>query len=132
MDYPTVPSYIRLNKRDERWLWRRQAAWNLVHHKFGEVTEDEYERAFNLLNRCIRYALASWRFDESETEANWNSTARKRKEEQLERRCERLCKELEYYDATIGWASNWPTVVDLKAKNEHQFVKVCNLWDLND
>lgn len=127
MDYPYLPDYIRLNKRDMVWLNRKQAAWNLVHHKFDEVTDEEFDRAFDLMARCIRYALASYRLFESETELNCNDPSRKRKEEQLWKRMERLNKELAYYDARLN-GQVWPQVVDI---DRHHNVVVAYLYDFD-
>lgn len=132
MEYPTVPSCVRLNKRDQVRLDRQRAAWDLVKHRFGEVDDSEYERAYGLLSRCIRYALAQCHLDETETEHNWASKSRIHKQELLDKREERLNKELEHFDATLGYASWWPCVIDKTAKEErHQFVVVARLYDFD-
>lgn len=127
MDYPTVPSIVRLNKRDQVRLSRQRAAWSLVHHKFGEVSEDEYKRAYKLLDRCIRYALANYRMAETETEFNVNDPRRKHKEELLWNRYERLNGELAYYDARLN-GNVYPQVVDIDRIHEDT---VCYLYDFD-
>lgn len=111
MEYPTCYGK-RISKRELVRLDRCRSAWNVVHHKFGEVTEDEFDRAYDLLNRCIRYAIASYRMLETETEFNVNEPSRKRKEEQLFRRYERLNEELAYYDVRMD-GHVWPHIVDV-------------------
>jgi hypothetical protein len=70
-------------------------------HLLGDVTEEAYEKAYDLLNRCTRWALAQMRFDESETAENCNSRYRKHQGELLDRRYERLSAELEPYGCRI-------------------------------
>ena len=127
MEYPTVPSYVRLDKRSQVWLDRKRAAWNLVHHRFGEVTDDEFDRAFNLLARCIRYALANYRFNTTETEENVNLPSRKRKGEQLWNRFVRLNGELAYYNARLS-GDIYPQVLDA---DETVGVVICYLYDFD-
>lgn len=127
MEYPTVPDFVRLNKREQVRLDRRRSAWNLVHHKFGEVTDDEYERAYKLLDRCIRYALANYHHNETETEFNVNNPRRKHKEQLLWNRFVRLNGELAYYDARLS-GEMWPQVLD---KDKTVGCVVCRLYDFD-
>ena len=124
MDYPYIDSHERLNKRELRRRRRRQAAWSLVHHKFDEVTDDEFDRAFKLLDRCIRYAIANDRFYETETEDNCNSHYRKHKEDLLWKRFQRLNGELSRYDARLT-GNMYPQVVDI---NRHCDKVICLLY----
>ena len=132
IDRPAYPE-CRLDKRSATWLWRRQAAWDLVNNEFDEVTEEEYDRAYDLLNRCIRYGLADARYSEDENDSRFFKNglplpAFKHRGELLDRRRERLDNELARYGAMLGWAGLYPTIIDKKRKeNEHQFVKVCSL-----
>ena len=124
MKYPYIEDGERLNKRELRWRRRRQAAWNLVHHKFEEVTDDEFDRAFDLLNRCVRYAIANDRFYETETELNCNSPYRKHKEDLLWNRFQRLNGELARYDARLT-GDMYPQVVDI---DRHGNKVICLLY----
>ena len=96
IDRPAFPGF-RLGHRDAIRLQRAQSAWDLAHFIAENVTEDEYNTAFDLLNRCTRYALAQIRHDESETEYNHDSPYRRKQERLLDARRERLKSELARY-----------------------------------
>lgn len=86
------------NKRGAVRYRRKVAAYDLAKLRGGDsVTVDAYNAAFDLLNRCILYALAQSRFDDSETERNYNSPYRLKKGARLDLRRVRLEKELEPY-----------------------------------
>jgi hypothetical protein len=96
MERPTLGKYESRSARDMTRFRRMCAAWDLA-SLLGEVTDESYDKAYDLLNRCIRYSLASSRMDDTETESNWNSPYRKHKEELLGKRRERLNAELKEY-----------------------------------
>jgi len=107
-----------MNKRERIRIRRREAAQSLCRHKFGsDYSAKDYNRAYDLLNRCIRYAIANDRFWETETEDNCNYPSRVHKEELLWQRFQRLNKELEAFDAILT-GNMYPQVADLREKRK--------------
>jgi hypothetical protein len=100
IERPTISDreFARLRKREVVWYRRRVAAWDLA-HKIGEVTEDSYEQAWDLLNSCKNLALGFTRCDELESEFNWRMIDKKR--DKLIRRMERLNERLRPYGCHI-------------------------------
>ena len=102
MERPKHEKWMGLSHRALTRLWRMQSAWDMAHYISDEVSEEQYEKAYDLLNRCTRWAIAQMRFDESETAENWNSRYRKHQEELLDKRCEKLSEELREYGCVIN------------------------------
>lgn len=103
MERPTLGKYEPHDSRSITRFQRREAAWDMA-SLVGEVTEEAYDKAYDLLNRCIRYSLAESRMDETETAENWDSPYRKHKEELLYKRMERLNEELKEYGCRLDRA----------------------------
>lgn len=115
-----------MNRRERIRENRRRAARELCYHKFGsDYGTDEYDRAYDLLNRCIRYAIANDRFCETETEENVNYPYRIHQQELLWQRFQRLNKELEHFDAILT-GNMYPQVADLREKRGTRIV--CYLY----
>lgn len=91
----------RLTKREEVRYHRRRAAWTLA-SKLGDVTDSEYDKAYGLLNRCTRWAIAQQRHDKGETAYNWNKPWYVHEGELLLKRMERLNDELRKYGCVIA------------------------------
>ena len=83
-------------------LWRRQSAWDMAHIVSDEVSDEQYDKAYSLLNRCTRWAIAQMRHDETETAENCNSLWRIREEKRLDSRFEKLSEELKEYGCIIA------------------------------
>ena len=98
----TDDEFDRMKKREIVWYRRHQAAWDLA-AKLGEVTQESYEQAFDLLNSCKNLAVGLMRCDERENENNWKWINRKR--DKLIKRMERLNELLKPYGCHIhrGW-----------------------------
>lgn len=90
-----------MDKRALVWLDRDRSAYDAAERRYGFVTDETMEEANAVLMRATRWALAQMRFDESETESNQHSRARAAKAAQLDRRYERISKELEPYGLEI-------------------------------
>ena len=91
----------RLNKREEVRYHRRRAAWFLA-SKLGDVTQESYDKAFDLLKRCTLWAIKQMRHDESETSENHKAYWYVHEGELLYRRMERLDAELRPYGCKIA------------------------------
>ena len=83
-------------------LWREQSAWDMAHYIHDEVSEEDYEKAYNLLNRCTRWAIAQMRHDEAETAENHDAWWYIHEGELLDRRYDKLQAELREYGCTIN------------------------------
>ena len=101
MERPTYSEHMGRARRTLVRFWRAASAWDLAHMVADEVTEDDYNRAADLLNRCTRWAIAQMRHDETETAENHDKPARIHAGELLERRMERLNEELRPYGCKI-------------------------------
>lgn len=102
MERPIHDKAMGHSRRALTRLWRRQSAWDMAHYISDEVSEEQFEKAYDLLNRCTRWAIAQMRFDESETAENHDSPYRKHQEELLDRRYDKLQAELREYGCTIN------------------------------
>ena len=102
MERPTHNKHDGYSHRVLTRLWRRQSAWDMAHYISEDVSEEEYEKAYALLNRCTRWAIAQMRHDESETADNWNALWYVLEGERLNRRYEKLQAELREYGCTIN------------------------------
>lgn len=91
-----------LNKRERVWFQRRRSAWFLA-AKLGDVTQESYDAAFDLLNSCKNVALGLYNCDADENEHNWRRIDAKR--ERLCKRMEKLNNELRPYGCymTRAW-----------------------------
>lgn len=98
---PVWTPEINRNRRREVRFRREVAAYDLAALRFGEPTVGQVDYARSLLTSCTRWALADMRMLETETEHNVNSPYRKRKEEQLYSRMERLDERLADYGCRI-------------------------------
>jgi len=101
---PTLEDWVSAHGRSRRSmvrLNRRQAAYDMAARKDDRPTTNDVHKAYRLLGRCVRYALADMRMDETETESNWDSPYRKHRQELLERRHERLQSELDEYGCEL-------------------------------
>lgn len=90
-----------MDNRALTWLDRDRSAYDAAERRYGFVTSETMAEANTVLMRATRWALAQMRFDESETEENQHSPARAAKAAQLDRRHERISKELEPYGLKI-------------------------------
>lgn len=104
MDRPIWNESIGNHGRAYVRFKRHEAAWDFAHRIHDEVTQERFDEAYRLLNRCTRYALAEYNMDATETEHNVNLPSRKRKQEQLMRRRERLDAELRPYGCRLDRA----------------------------
>ena len=101
---PTFEDWKAAYGKSERSITkfnRARAAYDVAARKNEHPSTGDVGKAYNLLERCIRFALADSRMDETETEYNWNSPARVRKQELLEKRREKLQKELDEYGLVL-------------------------------
>ena len=104
MDRPTWnPSIGNSGREYVRWL-RCLAAWDFANLISDEVSDEQFDAAYSLLNRCIRYSLAEYNMDATETEHNVNLPSRKRKQEQLMKRRDKLNGELRKYGCRLDRA----------------------------
>lgn len=97
MERPTMQKHESRDSRSLTRFWRRCAAWDMAHILADDVSERDYEKAYDILNRCTRYALAQMRHDESETAQNHNARWYVHEGELLDKRYERLSAELKPY-----------------------------------
>ena len=102
MERPTHNELYGFSNRVLVRYWRRCAAWDMAARKGEPVTVDAYESAYDLLNRCIRWALAQQRHDESETSYNHDKYWYVHEGELLYARMEQLQNEVEEYGCTIA------------------------------
>lgn len=102
MERPIHEKWMGYSHRALTRLWRRQSAWDMAHYIHEDVTEEQYEKAYDLLNRCTRWAIAQMRFDESETAENRDSPYRKHQEVLLDKRYDKLQAELQEYGCIIN------------------------------
>lgn len=102
MERPVHHEYEGRSHRVLTRLWRRQSAWDMAHYISEDVTEEEYDKAYDLLNRCTRWAIAQMRHDESETERNYNASWYVHEGELLDKRYEKLQSELREYGCIIN------------------------------
>lgn len=87
-----------MSKRDEVRAARMRAAEDMAARKGkGEVTPESVKEAARLLQRCLRFSLAYQRHCEGETINNHNKDWFIHEDELLEKRWERLDKELREY-----------------------------------
>lgn len=104
MNRPTLGKHESRAARNLTRFWRRCAAWDMAARRDENVTEEAYERAYSLLNRCTRWAIAQMRFDETETAQNYDKPWRIREGEKLEARRVKLNEALKAYGCTIQCA----------------------------
>ena len=76
----------------------------MAHYVSDEVTDEQFDKAYDLLNRCTRWAIAQMRHDESETSENWDKRWYVEEGERLDRRREKLEAELMEYGCIINCA----------------------------
>ena len=101
---PTFETWVASYGRSQRSITgfnRARAAYEVAALKDPNPTTYDVGVAYSLLQRCIRFALADQRMDETETEANWDSPSRKRKAAQLEARLNHLNEELRAYGCVL-------------------------------
>ncbi len=101
-------------KRAEVWFHRSVSAWDMANRISPVVTEESKEAAAKLLDRVQRYALADAREWEKEnsSERYCNSLTHKEREKMLDRRRERLQKELKEYRINLVNYGLYPSLVD--------------------
>ena len=102
MERPVHEKWMGYSHRALTRLWRTQSAWDMAHYIHDEVSDEDYERAYDLLNRCTRWAIAQMRHDESETAENHDALWYVREGERLDRRYDKLQAELREYGCTIN------------------------------
>ena len=84
-------------------LWRAQSAYDMAKMRFPDgPTVEQVDAAYDLLNRCTRWAIAQMRHDESEDSTNHNKRWYIHEGELLYARMERLEKELRPYGCGIA------------------------------
>lgn len=84
-------------------LWRAQSAYDMAAMRFPEgPTVAQVDAAYDLLNRCTRWAIAQMRHDESETSTNHKQHWYVHEGELLYARMERLNNELRAYGCGIA------------------------------
>lgn len=101
---PDFEDWVHSHGRSRRSVVRfnrQRAAYDMAARKDERPTVDDVHKAYGLLGRCIRYALADMRMDETETEHNCNSPYRLHRQELLEKRHERLQSELDEYGCVL-------------------------------
>lgn len=102
MERPMHEKWMGHSHRALTRLWRRQSAWDMAHYVSEDVSDEQFDKAYDLLNRCTRWAIAQMRLDETETAENCNSAYRKHQAELLDRRYEKLSEELKEYGCIIN------------------------------
>lgn len=104
-----------MNKREQVRFQREIAALNLVRFApghSGEVTDEEETAAYELLGRCIRYALADVRQWERDNDARRYSQAQSEHAEKLlNARRKRLNDELAAYGVEMCNFGLYPCLV---------------------
>lgn len=117
MDYIARPTWNRSIKgrRAEVRFRRHLAAWNMASIVSGDrVPQEEYDAAFSLLNRIIRYSLADiaeWERENS-SESYCNSAYHKEEERKLDARRKKLQNELHRYGLRMVNYGLYPTIVN--------------------
>lgn len=103
-------------RRAEVWFRRAVSAYDLAARIDTDVTEEARDAAAKLLDSIQRYALADAREWEREnsSESYCNSRYHKEREKTLDRRRERLEKQLEKYGCKLVNYGLYPSVVDAK------------------
>lgn len=101
-------------RRAEVWFRRAVSAYDLAARLDPEVTEEARDAAAKLLDSIQRYALADAREWEQEnsSERYCNSALHKYREEMLDRRRERLEKQLAKYGCRLVNNGLYPSVID--------------------
>lgn len=125
------PVYYGQKGRALVWYWRACSAYNLASIIDGEqVTREEYDKASKLLDSCQRYALANARQSERDsTYENYaNSKQREADENRLNRRREKLQKQLARYGLWLNNFGLYPTICyndeERKNKSPNQTIKL--------
>lgn len=114
------PVYYGQSGRACVWYYRCLSAYNMAKIIDGEqVTEQEYNKAFNILKSCIYYALADarkWERDNT-SEKYANSEQSKQDGARLDKRREKLQQQLNRYGLEMVNFGLYPTICD---KSTHQ------------
>lgn len=117
------PVYYGQKGRALIWYYHYYSAYNMAQIIDGEqVTEQEYNKAFNMLKSCILYALADahkWERDNT-SEKYANSEQSKQDGARLDQRREKLQKQLNRYGLEMVNFGLYPTICD---KETHQRTK---------
>lgn len=103
-------------RRAEVWFRRAVSAYDLAARLDPVVTEDAKDTAAKLLDSIQRYALADAREWERENSSEWYQASDLHKERQkaLDRRRERLEKQLAKYGCKLVNYGLYPSIVDEK------------------
>lgn len=101
-------------RRAEVWFHRAVSAYDLAARLDANVTEEARDTAAKLLDSIQRYALADAREWEQEnsSERYCNSRYHKEREKMLDRRRERLEKQLSKYGCKLVNYGLYPSIVD--------------------
>lgn len=110
---PAWSNAIR-GRRAEVWFRRAVSAYDLAARLDTDVTEEARDTAAKLLDSIQRYALADAREWEREnnSESYCNSRYHKARQKTLDRRRERLEKQLAKYGCKLVNYGLYPTVID--------------------
>lgn len=109
------PVYYGQKGRALVWYYRYLSAYNMAAIIDGEqVTEQEYNKAFNILKSCIYYALAdAHKWERDNTFARYaNSEQSKKDGARLDKRCEKLQQQLKRYGLEMVYFGLYPTICD--------------------
>lgn len=112
---PVWSNAIR-GRRAMVWFHRAVSAYDLAARLEADVTEESRDAAAKLLDSIQRYALADAREWEREnsSERYCNSRYHKDREKMLDRRRERLQKQLAKYGCKLVNYGLYPSIVDTK------------------
>lgn len=97
------------------WFYRYISAYNMAAIIDGEeVTEEENEKAFNLLKKCTNYALASaHQWERSNTSERYaNSEQCQKDKKRLDKKRSELNEQLNRYGLTLNNFGLYPTICD--------------------
>lgn len=114
------------------WYRRECSAYDLAKRITGEnVTETEYNIAFNLLNRVQRYALAdAAQWERANTyEKYCNSKSCEEDEKRLDRRREKLQKELDRYNVKLVNYGLYPAIIHVESNGYERDLYALHYFD---
>ena len=107
---------VVMDKRYGVWASRRLNA-----QKLAKMGDGDFDKALDLINRTIRFALADAREGERDNDSEYLRYHAKRhahQEELLEKRKDRLQAEWGKYGLTMVWYGLYPTITTAKGQGE--------------
>ena len=103
---------------------KRYGVWTsryLNAHKLADMGDGDFDKALDLINRTIRFAIADareWERDNDSEYLRYHAERHAHQEELLAKRRERLQEEWGKYGLTMVWYGLYPTITTAKGQGE--------------